>query len=1067
MPVDLARSFADSPSLVVLLRLDDGRIVDANRRFETATGYTIAEARGKTPKELGLWDDPRSQRAMFERMGAERSVVNQPFRFRTRAGAPFEGLLSAELVRDSDGAVLVFGLIQDMSAFQAREAAIRTAEARYRNIFENAIEGIYQTTSDGRFIAANPALAEILGFPSAEDLMTRIDHIGHDIYVDPAERQRVLELLEQRDEIRGVEFRIRRPDGTLRWLAENARVIRDATGKVLHYEGTLVDITARKEAEQALHGSEERYRALVEHSQDGVFIQQDGRYVYVNPRYAEMLGYAPEDLTGLEFMRVIAPEDRPMMLELWERRTHGAWEKGAYEVHLLKKDGETRVIASVSAGPILYRGAEASTGTVRDITAESQQQQALGEAQSKYRALFENSVLGMYQSTPDGRFIEANLAIAKIFGFESVEQLKREVATLRDYYADPKQRDVLLADLQRRGSITGLEYRIKRRDGTIAWVSQNARVVRNPDGSVYCFEGVVQDITARKLAEDSLHKSEEKYRALVETAQVGVMVYRDGRYLYINHAFAAMLGYADHELLGKSYRDVVAPEDLSAADERQTRRMRGEAVPNDYEVRLLHKDGQTRVIVMMSAAVVEQDGAKLVLATMRDVTEQKRIERQLRHNATHDPLTGLPNRSFFIERLQRAIAYARRRGGDAPYAVLFLDLDGFKVVNDSLGHAFGDQLLVETAHRIKKCLRPWDTMSRHGGDEFTILVDHMRGVEDARDVAERIHKELAHPIQLGDHEVFINASVGIALGTDYYTTTDEVLRDADTAMYQSKASGKAGFAVFDTRMHDYAKQRLRLETELRQGLERGEYVAYYQPIVDLGSRKLVGFEALLRWNHPTRGLLRPGDFLKVAEETGLIVPIGWWMLDEASRQLASWQRSSPKARGLSVAVNIADSQFAHQELAQRVTGALERSGLQPDSLHLEITENVFTDNPRSAVARLHQLKALGVHLHMDDFGTGYSSLSYLSHFPVDTLKVDRSFVMDITENRVHHSIAKTIIQLSKDLGLSTIAEGIETAEQAKALKKLGCPFAQGFFFSGPLAPEAAELLLEQRTVQAG
>jgi diguanylate cyclase (GGDEF)-like protein/PAS domain S-box-containing protein len=545
------------------------------------------------------------------------------------------------------------------------------------------------------------------------------------------------------------------------------------------------------------------------------------------------------------------------------------------------------------------------------------------------------------------------------------------------------------------------------------------------------------------------------------------MVYRDGRYTYVNKAFAEMLGYQENDLIGRSYREVVAPEDLSAADERHARRVRGEAVPNNYEVRLLHKDGQTRIIAMMSAAVIVQEGVPYIIGTIRDVTEQKRIERQLRHNATHDPLTGLPNRSFFIERLQRAIAYARRRGGDAPYAVLFLDLDGFKVVNDSLGHAFGDQLLVETAHRIKKCLRPWDTMSRHGGDEFTILVDHMRGVEDARDVAERIHKELAHPIQLGDHEVFINASVGIALGTDYYTTTDEVLRDADTAMYQSKSTGKAGFAVFDTRMHDYAKQRLRLETELRQGLERGEFVAYYQPIVDLGSRKLVGFEALLRWNHPTRGLLRPGDFLKVAEETGLIVPIGWWMLDEASRQLASWQRRAPMARGLSVAVNIADSQFAHQELASRVTGALERAGLQPDALHLEITENVFTENPRSAVERLHQLKALGVHLHMDDFGTGYSSLSYLSHFPVDTLKVDRSFVMDITENRAHHSIAKTIIQLSKDLGLTTIAEGIETAEQAKALKKLGCPFAQGHFFSGPLAPEAAERLLEQRTVQAG
>ena len=1065
--MEFPRAFRDSPSIVVLLGLEDGRLLDVNPRFEQITGFTRSEALGHTPKALGLWADPTSQRAIFERLRERKSINNEPFWFRTKAGEPFAGLLTAELVQSEDHGTLVFGLIQDTKTFDEREAAVRLAEERYRGIFENAMEGIYQTTPDGSFLAANPALATILGYPDPKTMLDRVRNIGEQIFVDPEDRQRIKALLETQDLVKNFEFRIRRPDGTERWLAENSRAVRGADDEVIYYEGTLVDVTARKEAEVALSHSEERYRALVESSQDGVFITQSGRYSYVNRSYAEMLGYEVTELTGIEWIRIIAPEDRQMMVDLWDRRMKGKWESNAYEVRLLKKDGVTRVVASVRAGPITYEGERASTGTVRDITSERRHQLELNEAQSKYRELFERSVLGMYQTSPDGRVIEANLAMAKIFGFESVAQLKAEVTTLRDFYADPSQREVLLADLHHTGSVTGLEYQIKRRDGTLAWVSQNARVVRNADGSIYCYEGVLQDITARKLAEEALQKGEEKYRALVENAQVGVFMNRDGRYTYVNRAYAEMIGYQEHELLGRTYREVVAPEDLSAADERHQRRLRGEHVTNNYEVRLLHKDGQTRVITMMSAAVVEQDGGPVILATLRDVTEQKRIERQLRHNATHDPLTGLPNRSFFIERLQRAIAYARRRGGDAPYAVLFLDLDGFKVVNDSLGHAFGDQLLVETANRIKKCLRPWDTMSRHGGDEFTVLVDHMRGVDDATDIAERIHKELSHPIQLGDHEVFINASIGIALGTDYYTTTDEVLRDADTAMYQSKNVGKAGFAIFDTRMHDYAKQRLRLETELRQGLERGEFVAFYQPIVDLGSRKLIGFEALLRWNHPTRGLLRPGDFLKVAEETGLIVPMGWWMMDEASRQLAQWQRTNSKARGLSVAVNIADSQFGHQELTQRVVGALEKSGLPPTCLHLEITESVFTENPRTAVERLHQLKALGIHLHMDDFGTGYSSLSYLSHFPLDTLKVDRSFVMDITENKSHHSIAKTIIQLSKDLGLTAIAEGIETAEQAKALKKLGCPYAQGHFFAGPLAPEAAERLLDQRTIQAG
>jgi diguanylate cyclase (GGDEF)-like protein/PAS domain S-box-containing protein len=1063
--LNFAHAFRSSPSIVVLLRLEDARVVDVNARFEAATGFSRKEAVGKSPRELGLWDEPEAQREIFERLLANRSISNEPFWFRDRDGKPFAGLLTAEIV-DAPGGELVFGLIQDIGAYNAREQAVRAAEEKYRSIFENAIEGIYRSTPDGRFVAVNPALAALLGFESPADLMANIDSIQTEVYVDPSERPRLLRILEEVGEFRNVEFRLRRRNGEIIWVTENARATRDQSGQTLYYEGTLVDITPRKQAEQAMLQSEEKYRALVEHSQDGVFITQHMRYVYVNHTYAEMLGYTPEELTGMEWIRVIAPEDRQMLLDLWDQRMRGKWESHAYEVRLLKKDGETRIIASVRAGPVTYNGELASTGTVRDITAERRHEAALAEAEDRYRELFENAVLGMYQTAPDGRFITANQAMADIFGFASAPQMIAEVKTIRDHYADPSQREVLLADLHRTGQVRGLEYRIRRRDGSIAWVSQNARVVRSPDGAVRCYEGVVQDITARRMAESALHKSEEKYRALVETSQIGVFINREGRYVYVNKAFAEMVGYTEIELTGRSYRDVIAPEDLSAADDRYNRRQRGEQTPDHYEVRLLHKDGQTRVVTTMSATVVDQDSVKLIMGTVRDVTEQKRVERQLRHNATHDPLTGLPNRTFFIERLQKAIQYAKRRG-EASYAVLFLDLDGFKVVNDSLGHAAGDQLLVEAAHRIKKCLRPWDTMSRHGGDEFTVLIDHMRGVEDAVDIAERIHKELEQPVQLGDHEVFINASIGIALGADFYQSTDEVLRDADTAMYKAKATGKAGYAIFDTRMHEVAKQRLRIETELRQALEREEFRAFYQPVVDLSSRKLMGFEALVRWQHPSRGLLRPGEFLAVAEDTGLILPIGWWMLREAATQLAAWQRKYPKSKHLSVAVNVSNSQFAHAELPQRVVAVLEQTGLPAASLHLEITESVFMENPRLAIERMRELRSLGVHLHLDDFGTGYSSLSYLSQLPLDVLKVDRSFVMDIVENKAHHSIAKTIVQLAKDLGISTIAEGIENADQAKALKKLGCPLAQGNLFATPLAAEAAEPLIEMRTIQLG
>ncbi|HWP95156.1 MAG TPA: PAS domain S-box protein [Gammaproteobacteria bacterium] len=1063
--MSFASAFRQSPSIVTLIGVDDGRFVDLNATFEKVLGYSRAEAIGRTPAELNIWAEPHIQRELRKNLLERGSVHNVPVQFRTRAGTPYAGLLTAERI-ERGGRDLFFVIVQDITEYNEREMARLAAEQRYRDIFENAVEGIYQSTPDGRILAANPALARMLGYSSPEELMDAAMDIARQFYVRPEQRAELLKLLEEQGSFQNIEFEAYRKDGKRIWLSENARAIKDADGKVLYYSGTLVDITLRKIAEEALHQSEERYRVLVEHSQDGVFIAQHGRYLYANKTLAEMLGYAQKELIGIDYMRLIAPEDRQKILEIWDRRLKGDWEKQAYEIRMLKKDGETRILASVRAGPIVINGELASTGTIRDITEERRREQALREAESKYRTIFEHSVLGLYQSTPEGRFLAANPALAKLFGYESPQDLIENLKDIRQLYADPAQRDVFLADLNRTGSVSGLEYRIRRKDGTLIWVSQSARVVRDEAGNVKYYEGALQDITARKMAEAALAKSEEKYRALVDHSQVGVFINRGGRYIYVNSAYARMLGYTEAELTGKHYREVMAPEDLANADERYEKRMRGEYVPNDYEVRMLHKDGQTRIIATMSASVIEQDGEKLIMGTVRDITEQKRIERQLRHNATHDPLTGLPNRSLFIERLEKAMSYSQRKGA-LNYAVLFLDLDGFKVVNDSLGHAAGDKLLVEIAQRLRRCLRPWDTIARHGGDEFTILLEHIANEDDAIAVAERIHAELAHPFVIDEHEVFSNASIGIALGQSFYTRTDEVLRDADTAMYKSKALGKASYAIFDSQMHDLARARLQLETELRQALERGEFRAFYQPIVELRSRRLVGFEALLRWQHPSRGLIAPNDFLRVAEETGLILAIGWWMMRTACHQVAEWRQRYSRARDLEISINIADSQFSHAELPERVNAILRETGLPPPSLHLEITETVFMENPVAAGERLRRLKALGVALHMDDFGTGYSSLSYLSRFPLDTLKIDRSFVADIVENRSHFAIVRTIVQLAKDLGMSTIAEGIENNDQVKALKKVDCPFGQGNLFATALSPADVEDMLATRTLAFG
>ncbi|HEX2667307.1 MAG TPA: PAS domain S-box protein [Gammaproteobacteria bacterium] len=1057
----LASAFNGSSSLVALTRLSDGRFVDVNDSFERALGYPRADLIGKTSVELGIWDAAKREQFVQE-LVEQRNITTRPMTYRRRDGSEFEALLIASVVT-VDGEHYVLGILEDVLQQEANRALQQRTETRYRSMFDHAVEAIYQSTPEGRFLDANPAMARLLGYASPQELMQAMRDIGTELYADPEARAELLRLLKRQGHFEECEVQVRRRDGSLLWVSENAHAVKTESGELLYYEGTFVDVGARRAAEVALHISEEKYRTLVDHSQDGVFITQEDNYTYVNQAYAAMLGYTIGEMTGTPYKQFIAPEDRMFLEEIWRKRRAGQWEKSAYEVHLLKKDGKTRILASVRSGPITLNGQLASTGTIRDITEERRTQEALLAAEQKFRAIFENAVIGMYQSTPTGQYLRANQAMAEIFGYPNAEALLTSVKNISELYKNPDDRRLVNADLERTGRVAGREVELRRRDGQSIWVSLSARVVRDAEGKVAYYEGSLQDVTARKRAESGLQRSEQRYRLLVDHSQVGVFINENGYYTYVNHAFAQMLGYTEAELTGMSYRDVFPPDELAAADERFQRRQRGEEVANDYESALLHKDRKTRVIVTHSIGTIDQDDRRMMIGTVRDVTEQKRFEAQLRHNASHDPLTGLPNRSFFIERLAKAMERSRGRGAPG-YAVLFIDLDSFKVVNDSLGHAAGDDMLVQVAQRLKQCLGPWDTLARHGGDEFTVLVGQTQDAEDAVEVAERILAELVRPVRLGDNEIYTNASIGIAPGHADYASTDELLRDADTAMYRAKAAGKAGYVVFDQDMYARARARLRVETELRQALDACELRVYYQPIVSLASGKLLGFEALMRWQHPVRGLLSPDEFLLVAEETGLILPAGWWLLEEACRQLKHWRERHPQGKDLTVAVNLAHKQFMYAGLPQRVADTLRDTGLEAHGLHLEITETVFLENPKAAEHTLRRLRALGVALHLDDFGTGYSSLNYLSALPLDTLKIDRSFVMDMEQNAKHAAIVRTIIDLARELGMNTVAEGVETRQQLRILEGLGCRAGQGNLFAPALDLKRADALFERESL---
>jgi diguanylate cyclase (GGDEF)-like protein len=452
------------------------------------------------------------------------------------------------------------------------------------------------------------------------------------------------------------------------------------------------------------------------------------------------------------------------------------------------------------------------------------------------------------------------------------------------------------------------------------------------------------------------------------------------------------------------------------------------------------------------------------------IVEQERISRVLeetkehfRHAAFHDSLTGLPNRAMFTQLLQAEIETTKRHKTHL-FAVLFLDLDRFKNINDSLGHTHGDLLLVAFAERLERTLRPIDTLARFGGDEFAILLSGIEDTTDAVRVAERIHEELSQPFYLDKNSAFASASIGIALSSSGYDRPEDILRDADTAMYRAKENGKARYEMFDTGMHAKAVSRLQLEHDLRQAIEQKEFCVYYQPIIALQTNRLAGFEALIRWNHPRRGLISPADFVPVAEETGMIVPIGQWVLEEACCKVKEWQTRSPSYRALSLSVNLSARQVAQPDLIEQITHALEISKLNPHHLKLEITESVVMGNKEAATMMFKQLRALGVQLSIDDFGTGYSSLSYLHRFPLNYLKIDRSFVDRMTTDG-DDAIVRTIATLARNLGMQVIAEGIETQEQFKLLKDLGCEFGQGYLFSRPVNDEAAYRLLEKEAAR--
>jgi Amt family ammonium transporter len=619
---------------------------------------------------------------------------------------------------------------------------------------------------------------------------------------------------------------------------------------------------------------------------------------------------------------------------------------------------------------------------------------------------------------------------------------------------DPQDAAALLDRLRARKSVRAAPARLRHRDGSIRYVQVSANAVYALGAFVH-IRTVTRDVSDIRASESAV----AQFKKIVDAASDAIAtITLAGDVAYWNRAAERLYGHAPADMVGEPFSKILAPVERSHLGETLTRLAAGETL-DTREALHVRRDGTTAEVSVSLFSVADANGHAAGAAMIaRDISEQKRAEEQLRHRLLHDPLTGLPNRVFFSERVAQALDRMRRERGYR-FAVLFLDFDDFKLINDNLGHLAGDTLLTYIGERLRACMRPSDVVARLGGDEFTVLLDDVASPGELELATRRLQGCLAAPYTIAGHTLVVTASIGVALADAAYVRAEDMIRDADIAMYQAKARGHAHAEVFSPAMRRWTNARFGMTTDLRAALERNEFRLVYQPIYDMELAHVRGFEALLRWHHPTRGEIQPAEFVPVAEESGLIVPLGAWVLREACRQASEWQSRRQGGEPIRVSVNLSGRQLGQPGIVDDVRRALQTASLDPAALDLEITETFLLEGGNASNDRLHQLRALNVELHVDDFGTGYSWLSYLPRFPLQAVKVDRSFVSRMGARRTDLEIVRSIVELADKLDLAVIAEGVETAAQRRRLVALGCRLGQGFLFSPPVSASATREVL--------
>ncbi|MFB2921133.1 EAL domain-containing protein [Aerosakkonema funiforme] len=858
---------------------------------------------------------------------------------------------------------------------------------------------------------------------------------------------------------------------------------------------------------EALRQSEQRFRSLVQNSSDLITVLGiNGTFRYVSPSVERILGYKAEQLIDRKAFDWIHPEDIDKVCAAFASAIGNPGANMAIEYRVRHAEGNWIYLETIGHNLLDDVSIKGVVANSRNITKRKQAEEALRQVEQNYRSIFENAVEGIFQTTPDGRYLTVNPMLARIYGYNSPAELITTITDIKQQlYVDPNRRFQFRNLLQEQDAVWGFESQVYRKDGSIIWISESARALRDETGQLRGYEGTVVDITQRKQAETELHKRDRllqgvaaamnhlltnsDYSAAINKAldALGGVTGVDRIYIYEQHChpesgeIGVSMPYEWTRRLEEVERGrAEIKSQKSKVKSQNEERESGTTAESPRKAENVHHISPTPPLskLRVPISIDEQlwgyigfedyrqqrqwsSGEESILiamaASIGGALKRQRAEATIRYQAYHDLLTGLPNRTLLNDRLSLALerAYKHRHF----MAVMFLDLDRFKTINDTLGHAVGDRLLQSATQRLKSCLRVDDTIARWGGDEFTILLPEINGIEDATKIAQRIIDVLKPTFDIEGHQLYITSSIGIAIYPQHGQDAHTLLINADAALYRAKAEGRNNYQIYTPAMNSQASELLELENSLHQAIEEQQFVVYYQPQVNVNTGEITHMEALIRWQHPQLGLISPKTFITLAEENGLIVPISTWVLQTACAQNKAWQDAGlPKVR---IAVNLSVRQFEQPSLVETVARVLQETKLAPEFLELEITETIAMQNVDFSRAKIAQLQRMGIRIALDDFGIGYSSLNYLKKFGFDTLKIDRAFVRDLENDPQSAAITSAIIALGRGLNLSVVAEGVETVEQMNCLRSLDCEEMQGFLFSHPLsAEEASQLLID-------